>query len=310
MYSFNDPKAKDTHLTQYFEMFGNRAIYHEGWLAGTVHKAPWEPKPRAALDADTWELYDTTTDFSLAHDLAKQNPAKLQQMQALFMKEAEKYHVLPIDDRGVERMNADIAGRPDVMAGRTSLTVYEGMGGMSENVFINVKNRSHTITAQVAVPEGGAKGVILAQAGRFGGWSLYLKDGKPTYTYNFLGRKRFTMAAQEALPAGKATIRYAFAYEGGGLGKGGVGTIFVNDKKVAEGRIEQTHPIMFSADEGVDVGEDAETPVVENYGIAAPYRFTGNIESIRIDLAPVQKARSMHAPKALAMSARARPLAD
>ncbi len=166
------------------------------------------------------------------------------------MKEAVKYNVLPIDDRAFERMNAALVGRPDLMAGRTSLTVYEGMIGMSENVFINTKNRSHTITAEVTIPKGGAKGVILAQAGRFGGWSLYLKDGKPTYTYNFLGLKRFTIAAEKAVPAGKATIRYEFAYDGGGLGKGGMGTIFVNGEKVAEGRIEQTQPMIFSADEG------------------------------------------------------------
>ena len=198
LYTFNDAKAMDRHLTQYFEIFGNRAIYSDGWLAGTVHKAPWEPKPRATLENDKWELYDTRTDFSLANDLAAKNPEKLKEMQELFMKEAVKYSVLPIDDRVLERLNAALVGRPDLMAGRTSLTVYEGMTGMSENVFINTKNRSHTITAEVQIPKGGAKGVILAQAGRFGGWSLYLKDGKPTYTYNFLGLKRFTIAAKQS----------------------------------------------------------------------------------------------------------------
>jgi len=310
MYSFNDAQAKDRHTTQYFEIFGNRAIYHDGWLAGTVHRAPWEPKPRATLENDTWELYETAKDFSLANDLAKANPAKLKEMQALFLAEAEKYRVLPLDDRGVERMNPAMAGRPDLMAGRTSLTVYEGMIGMPENVFINTKNRSHTITADVVIPKGGAKGVILAQAGRFGGWSLYLKDGKPTYTYNFLGLQRFTIAAKEAVPAGKAKIRYEFAYDGGGLAKGGVGTIFVNDKKVAEGRIERTQPIMFSADEGADVGEDGETPVVETYGIAAPYRFTGTIERVKIDLGPMQKAAGEEAQKAAKVAAREKALAD
>ena len=178
------------------------------------------------------------------------------------------------------------------MAGRTSLTVYEGMIGMSENVFINTKNRSHTITAEVQIPKGGAKGVILAQAGRFGGWSLYLKDGKPTYTYNFLGLKRYTIAGQEAVPAGKATVRFEFAYDGGGFGKGGMGTIFVNGEKVAQGRIEHTHPMIFSADEGADVGEDGETPVVEDYGIPAPYKFTGKINKITIDLKEMKAAGS------------------
>ena len=161
-------------------------------------------------------------------------------MQDLFLKEAVKYSVLPLDDRTSERFNAALVGRPDLMAGRTSLTVYDGMIGMSENVFINLKNRSHTITAEVEIPKNGANGVILAQAGRFGGWSLYLKDGKPTYTYNWLGLQRYTVAATQAVPAGKATIRFEFAYDGGGLGKGGTGTLFVNGKKVATGRIEQT----------------------------------------------------------------------
>ena len=288
--SFNDAKARDNHLTQYFEIFGNRAIYHDGWLAGAVHRAAWEFKPRATLENDIWELYDTRTDFSLANDLAKQNPTKLKEMQDLFMKEAEKYNVLPIDDRTLERVNAALVGRPDLMAGRTSLSVYEGMIGMSENVFINTKNRSHTITAEVNIPKGGAKGVILAQAGRFGGWSLYLKDSKPTYTYNFLGLQRFTITAKQAVAAGKAVLRYEFAYDGGGLAKGGVGTIFVNDKKVAEGRIERTQPMIFSADEGADVGEDGETPVTENYGIPAPYKFTGKINKVTIDLKEMKAA--------------------
>jgi arylsulfatase len=169
--TFNDPKAKDNHKTQYFEIFGNRAIYSDGWLAGTVHKAPWEPKPRATLENDTWELYDTRNDFSLADNLAAQNPTKLKAMQKLFLEEAVKYSVLPIDDRIFERLIASMVGRPDLMAGRTSLTVYEGMAGLSENAFINAKNRSHSITAEVTIPKGGANGVILAQAGRFGGWS-------------------------------------------------------------------------------------------------------------------------------------------
>jgi len=310
LYTFNDAKAKDTHTTQYFEIFGNRAIYHDGWLAGTVHRAAWETKPRATLDNDTWELYETTNDFSLANDLARQNPDKLKEMQALFLKEAEKYRVLPIDDRGVERVNPALAGRPDLMAGRTSLTVYEGMIGMSENVFINTKNRSHTITADVVIPTGGAKGVILAQAGRFGGWSLYLKDGKPTYTYNFLGLQSFSVAAQQPVPPGKATIRYEFAYAGGGLGKGGISRIFVNDKKVAEGRIGRTQPGIFSADEGADVGEDGETPVVETYGIAAPYKFTGTIERVRIDIAPLQAAEGVEAQKTVTALRRQKALAD
>lgn len=288
LYTLNNAKAKDRHLTQYFEIVGNRAIYHDGWFAGTVHKAVWESVPRASLENDKWELYDTRTDFSLSNDLSAKFPDKLKQMQDLFTAEAVKYRVLPIDDRIQERMNAEIAGRPDLMAGRTSLTVYDGMIGMSENVFINVKNQTHTITAQVQIPRNGARGVILAQGGRFGGWSLYLKDGKPTFTYNWMGLKRYTVASAKSLPAGKANIRYDFVYDGKGFGKGGSARLMVNNEKVAEGRIENTHGFVFSPDEGADVGQDGETPVVEDYGIPLPYKFTGTIDKVTIDLGKAQ----------------------
>jgi len=309
LYSFNESQAKDRHLTQYFEIFGNRAIYHDGWLAGTVHKAPWDLKPRATLENDKWELYDTRADFSLSNDLAGKNPEKLKEMQELFMKEAVKYSVLPIDDRFLERINASLVGRPDLMSGRNSLTVYEGMTGMTENVMINTKNRSHTVTAEVTIPKGGAKGVIIAQAGRFGGWSLYLKNGKPTYTYNYLGLKRFTIAARNAVPSGKAAIRFEFAYDGGGLGKGGTGTIFVNGKQAAQGRIEHTQAMIFSADEGTDVGEDGETPVAD-YGIPAPYRFTGKIDKVTIDVKEMKKADNAEENRLRAQAAHKKVLSD
>jgi arylsulfatase len=283
VYTFDDASAAGRHKVQYFEIFGNRAIYADGWFAGTIHRAPWEMKPRAALLDDTWELYDTRTDFSLANNLAAKNPAKLKEMQDLFMKEAVKYHVLPIDDRLMERINAKSAGRPDLIGDRTSLTLHAGMKGMSENVFLNCKNRSLTITADVEIPQGGANGVILAQGGRFGGWSLYFKDGRPIYTYNFLGLQRFSVAAAQAAPAGKATIRFEFAYDGGGLAKGGLGTIFVNGTKVAEGRIERTQPYIFSADETADVGEDDATPVTEDYK-AYDNKFTGKILKVTVDV--------------------------
>jgi arylsulfatase A-like enzyme len=266
-YSFDDAKAKGRRTTQYFEMFGNRAIYHDGWFARTIHKAPWEAEPRRPLqDNSAWELYDTRSDFSLVNDLAAKHPEKLKEMQALFMKEAEKNHALPIDDRVFERINAELVGRPDLMAGRTSITLAEGMTGMTENVFVNIKNKSKTITAQIEVPEGGAHGAIIVQGGRFGGWALYVKNGVPAYDYNFLGLERFTVAATEKLKPGKSTIRFEFAYDGDGLGKGGMGTLFVNDKKVAQGRIERTQPMIFSADETADVGIDLATPVVEAIG--------------------------------------------
>jgi hypothetical protein len=283
VYTFADAKAKDRHKTQYFEIFGNRGIYHDGWLAHTVHRAAWEMAPRKPLLEDKWELYHVDEDFSSADDLAAKHPEKLKELQELFLAEATKNHVLPLDDRVVERANAALAGRPDLMAGRTSLTVYEGMVGMTENVFINTKNRSHTITAEVQVPKGGVNGVILSQAGRFGGWSLYVKDGKPTYVYNFLGLSSSKAAAPTPLPEGKVTIRYEFAYDGGGPGKGGKGTIFVNGEKVAEGRIDRTQANLFSADEGADVGLDGETPVANDYK-ERDNKFTGKIGKVTVDL--------------------------
>ncbi len=283
LYSFSDAKAASTHKTQYFEIFGNRGIYSDGWLANTVHRAPWESKGRHPLAEDVWELYNVAVDFSAATNLAASNPAKLKELQDLFMVEAAKHHALPLDDRFLERTNAALVGRPDLMGGRTSLTVYEGMIGMTENVFINAKNRSHTVTADVTIPKGGANGVILAQGGRFGGWSLYLKDGVPTYYYNFVGMGVSKVASSAPLPEGKATIRFEFTYDGGGLGKGGVGAIFVNGQKVGEGRIDRTQCCIFSADEGADVGEDGETAVSTEY----PQRnnkFTGKIHKVTVEL--------------------------
>ncbi|MCB1155438.1 sulfatase-like hydrolase/transferase, partial [bacterium] len=188
VYSFNDAAAKDQHTTQYFEMFGNRAMYRDGWLARTIHRAPWEAKPRRPLADDIWELYDTRSDFSLTNDLSGKYPEKLAELQALFMYEAEMNHVLPIDDRVFERIVAANVNRPELLAGRTSLTLADGMTGMTENVFLSLKNKSSTVTAEVEIPEGSpAHGIIIAQGGRFGGWALYVKDGKPAYDYNFLG---------------------------------------------------------------------------------------------------------------------------
>lgn len=283
VYTFADAKAPSTHKTQYFEIFGNRGIYHDGWLAHTVHRAAWEAKPRHPLLEDVWELYHVENDFSAATNLAAKEPAKLKELQALFLTEAVKYQVLPIDDRALERTNAALVGRPDLMAGRTSLTVYEGMIGMTENVFINIKNRSHTITAEVEIPKAGASGVILSQAGRFGGWSLYFKDGKPMYAYNYLGLKTFTIAATEAIPAGKATVRFEFAYAGPGLGKGGTGKIVVNGKQVAAGVIDRTQAMIFSADEGADVGQDGESPVTPDYK-EGDNKFTGKIGKVTVEL--------------------------
>ena len=283
VYTFADSKAKDRHKTQYFEIFGNRGIYHDGWLAHTVHKAAWENKPRSPFLEDKWELYHVNEDFSGVNDLAAKNSDKLKELQALFLKEAEKNQALPLDDRFAERFNAALVGRPDLMNGRTSLTVYEGMIGMTENVFINTKNTSHSITADVQVPKGGVNGVILSQAGRFGGWALYVKEGKPMYTYNYLGLSSSKVASPKVLPEGKVTIRYEFKYDGDGLGKGGMGTIFVNGEKVAEGKIDKTQGLVFSADEVADVGQDGETPVTNDYK-EGDNKFTGKIHKVLVEL--------------------------
>lgn len=294
VYTFDDADAKERHTTQYFEMFGNRAIYHDGWFARTIHRAPWESKPRRGLTEDIWQLYDTRNDFALTNDLSSKHPEKLAELQVLFMQEAGRNQALPIDDRVFERVNPDLAGRPTLMGHRTSLTLADGMTGMTENVFINIKNRSKTLTAEVEVPADGGKGTIIAQGGRFGGWSLYVKDGVPAYDYNFLGMQRFTVAAKDRLEPGKSTIRFQFDYDGGGLAKGGKGTLYVNDKQVGEGRIERTQPMIFSADETADVGIDLATPVVETIGAEAKSRFTGKVHKLTVEVGPLPK---MPAPK-------------
>ena len=284
VYSFDHADAKERHTTQYFEMFGNRGIYHEGWFARTIHRAPWEHEPRRALAEDIWELYKVDEDFSLVNDLAGSNPKKLAELEALFMEEAEKNQVLPIDDRSIERVNPAIAGRPDLMGDRTSITLAEGMTGMTENVFLNIKNRSKTITAEVEVPEDGGNGAIIVQGGRFGGWALYVKDGVPAYDYNFLGLERHTVESGEKLKPGKSTIRFEFDYDGGGLAKGGDASLYIDDRKVGEGRIPRTQPMVFSADETADVGIDLATPVVERIGSERASRFTGHIPRVTVEV--------------------------
>jgi arylsulfatase len=285
VYSFEDAKAKERRTTQYFEIAGNRAIYHDGWFARTIHKAPWEAKPRRTLeDNSAWQLYDTRSDFSLANDLAAKNPQKLAELQAVFLQQAEMYHVLPMDDRVFERLDGASVGRPDLMGSRTSMTLAEGMTGMMEGVFLNVKNRSKTITAEIEVPQGGANGTILAQGGRFGGWSLYVKDGVPAYDYNFLGLTQTSIVADKPLAPGKATLKFDFAYDGGGPGKGGMGTLYVNGAKVAEGRIEHTQAGLFSADETADVGIDLGTPVVETIGAEHASKFSGRVPKVTIEV--------------------------
>jgi len=284
-YSFTDAAAAERHTIQYFEMFGNRAIYHDGWFARTIHRAPWQTTNLPPLDTDVWELYNVREDFSLTNNLAAKYPEKLKEMESLFMWQARKYHVLPIDDRTIERTNPALAGRPDLLGDRSSLTLYPGMEGMMENTFINIKNKSFSITADLNIPKEGANGVILTQGGRFGGWALYLKDGKPEFTYNFLGLERYVVSGSEKLKEGPVSLKFDFVYDGGGLGKGGDGTILVNGKAVAKGRVEQTQPNIFSADETADVGLDNQTPVALGIGYGPEEtRFTGTIDKVVVDL--------------------------
>lgn len=284
-YTFNNPDAAERHTIQYFEMFGNRALYYDGWFARTIHRAPWQTSNLPPLETDVWDLYNVREDFSLSNNLADKYPEKLEELKSLFMWQAQKYHVLPIDDRTIERTNAALAGRPDLLGDRKSLTLYEGMEGMMENTFINIKNRSFSVTADLNIPKQGAKGVILTQGGRFGGWAFYLKDGKPEFTYNYLGLERYVVSAPAVLPAGPATVKMDFVYDGNGLGKGGKATIYVNGKAVASGRVEKTQPNIFSADETADVGIDNQTPVAEGIGYGPEEtRFTGKINKVVVEV--------------------------
>jgi arylsulfatase len=285
VYTFDSAQAADRRTTQYFEMFGNRAIYHEGWVAATRHSIPWLMAENPPFDQDRWELYHVAEDFSQAHDLAAENPAKLEELQDLFIQEAIRNHVLPLDDRRAERFDPSIAGRPDLMGLRTALTLYEGMTGITQNAFVNVMGRSYTVTADVDVPPAGANGVIIAQAGRFGGWSVYMQGGRAHGVYNFGGLERSTVSSPRALAPGRHTVRYEFAYDGGPPGSGGMSRLFVDDQPAGEVRVPRTMPFAFSGDEGVDVGTDNETPVTSAYR-EGDNRFTGKILKVTVEAQP------------------------
>ena len=280
-YSFDEAAAADRHETQYFEMFVNRGIYHKGWTAVTRHSTPWVMAPPPALDDDVWELYGPD-DWTQARDLAAQQPDRLHELQRLFLIEAAKHNVLPLDDRRVERFNSELAGRPQLVQGKRQL-LFGGMGRLSENSVIVIKNKSHAVTAQVRVPDGGAEGVIIAQGGAFGGWSLYVKDGKPAYCYNLMGLRRFKIYGETSIPSGDHQVRMEFAYDGGGLGKGGTATLILDGTPVGEGRIDGTVPLIFSGDETTDLGEDTGTPVTDDFG-SAGVRFNGRIEWVELDV--------------------------
>ncbi len=280
-YSFDDAGADERRTTQYFEMFCNRGIYHEGWTGVTRHSIPWKATEMPPFDEDVWELYGPD-DWTQAHNIAAEQPEKLAELQQLFLDEARKYNVLPLDDRRFERFNPDLAGRPQLVRGNSQL-LFGRMGRLSESSIVALKNKSHSITAQVDVPAGGASGVIIAQGGAFGGFALYAKDGKPAYCYNLFGIQRFKVYGSDPIPAGERQVRMEFAYDGGGLGKGGDVTLFVDGEEVGKGRVEATVPMVFSADETTDVGGDTATPVSDDYG-SRDSVFTGTVSWVQIDI--------------------------
>lgn len=280
-YSFDDSTAHERHTTQYFEMFVNRGIYHNGWTAVTRHSTPWLMQPNLpAYDDDNWELY-APGDWTQARDIAGENPEMLRELQRQFLIEAVKYNVLPLDDRRIERFNADVAGRPVLIKGRSQL-LFSGMGRLSESVVINLKNKSHAVTADLVLPKDNANGVIIAQGGEFGGWSLHTKNGKLKYCYNLFGLQRFNVESDSALPSGKHQVRMEFTYDGGGLGKGGNVTLHVDGGKVGEGRVQATTPLIFSGDETCDVGTATGSMVTEDY-TAHTCRFNGAINWVQLD---------------------------
>ena len=282
-YSFNNAQSPSRHQIQYFEMFGNRGIYFDGWFAGTVHLKPWG-KVENRFPEDTWELYHVKEDFSMSNDLAKKHPDVLAKLQDVFISEAVKYKVLPLDDRRQELFNPKLAGRPDLMYGRKSLTLYEGMHGLLENDFLNVKNTSFEIVADIESGDKPVNGVIASQGGRFGGWSLYVKDGTPMYTYNYVGIDISDVTATAKLPKGKSTVKMDFAYDGGDKpGAGGTATLYIDGKAVGSGKIPATEFSIFSADETAGVGIDTETTVTENYTREGS-KFTGKIDKVTITL--------------------------
>jgi hypothetical protein len=284
LYSFDDATAADRHTTQYFEMIGNRGIYHEGWTAVTKHRTPWIITGHGVeFDDDVWELYDTSKDWTQANDLAKEQPETLHQLQRLFLIEAARYNVLPLDDRLAETFDARTAGRPEIVTG-TSQMLFPGMRGLSDDCVLNLKNKSHSVTAELVIPDGGAEGVIFAQGGVTGGWSLYLKDGKPKYHYNFGNIERYEVAGSDPIPAGEHQLRVEFAYDGGDIGKGGALTLYIDGNETGTGRIDRTCAFLFSLDETCAVGSDSGAPVCDDYAAGTASEFTGTIKFVQLDI--------------------------
>lgn len=281
-YCFDDAEAPERHETQYFEMFGNRGIYHKGWTAVTRHSLPWGWSEMPSFDDDVWELYNTAPDWTQAHDLSMEVPDKLKELQRLFLVEAARHNVLPLEDRRIELFNSDIAGRPSLIRGDSQL-LFSGMGRLGENVVLNLKNKSYAVTAQVVLPEGEASGTIVAQGGAFGGWSLYVKEGKLKFCYNLLGMRRYYTVSGSVLPEGEHQVRMEFSYDGGGLARGGDVALFLDGEKTGEGRVEITQPLTYSLDEMLDIGYEGGTVVPEDI-TAGESRFNGRVIWVQIDL--------------------------
>jgi arylsulfatase len=284
LYTFNGAGLPERHDLQYFEMFGNRGVYHRGWSAVTKHKTPWmliDPH-MGPFDEDVWELYDGSSDFSQARDLAAEQPERLANLQRLWLIEAAKYGVLPLDDRSGERLNPDLAGRPTLIRGDSQL-FFPGMGRLSENSVVSIKNKSFSVTAEVEVPAAGVSGVVIAQGGRFGGWAMYAHDGRLKFVYNVLGIHFFATEADVPIPEGRHQVRMEFSYDGGGLAKGGAVTLFHDGDPVGKGRVDVTQPMVFSADETTDIGYESGTTVSPDY-TARTSRFTGKLHWVQLDL--------------------------
>jgi len=284
VYSFKDPNAAEQRHIQYFEMFGNRALYKDGWIAVCRHgRLPWNNAGSADFDKDTWELYNVGEDFSESVNVASDHPDKLKELQADFMTEAKKYNVLPLDDRFIER--GDPSLRPSLIEGRTQFLYYSGAAHIPETSAAPMKNNSHTITATIDVPKTGSRdGVLVAEGGTAGGFALYIKNEKPTYEYNWITQERYKITSSVPVSPGKNVVRMEFKYDGGGVAKGGLVTLYLNDKKVGEGRVEKTIPARFTADETFDTGLDSASPVSADY--QSPFKFPGTINKVEIDVQP------------------------
>lgn len=280
VYTFDSADAPDRHETQYFEILGNRGIYHLGWTASTAHNPPVAVHQKRSLDDDIWELYDTNTDWTQAHDLAQKYPEKLRELQRLFLSEAARHNVLPLDDRTAERADPDRAGRP-VLPGSRRQRLYPGIGRLNAFCVINTKNKSHRVTAEIIVSGKGCDGVIVAQGGFPGGWSLYTKEGMLKYCYNFYGIDLFHVKSAEPIPEGKHLVGMEFKYDGGGAAKGGTVHLFVDRRIVGEGRVGRTQPLPFASDEPLEIGSDNGSPVTSDYSIR---NFTGEVNWVEIEI--------------------------